>query len=1089
MLHLHRSNTSATLADALCALLASPVGGPADEEVVVVPSPGMEAWLQQRIADTLGICAHVRFPFPLRYVPELVATVVAEPSARADVLERVRRWQPATLRWPIWIELRRHLDDPVFAPVAAYLAGAVDPVDRERRLLQLSTTLARAFDRYVRFRPEAVRSWQAGESGGIERGDDDAWQPALWRAVYARLGAADDGAGQHVADFEAALAFSLRLGGVRSEELPKRLFVFGVSTLPPLFVRLLAALAEAIDVHLMVVTPSQEWMEGVVSTSLKLRRELELIDAGRHEHADLLHFEVSPPLLGSFGALGAEFQQVLETELSGTPTREHDHYANPLEHGERHLLAALQHELLTLTPNASDAPDEDPGDLTVEIHRAHNDLRQVQLLQDRLLAALESDPDLDPRDIVVMSPVLDELAPLIDAVFDLPWEDPRRLPYRIADRSERQANPMAEALLRVLELLGGRFGRQAVLDVASLEPARRRLGWSWDDHESYGQALAEVDVRWGFDAQHRARHGHPDDERGSWRAGLDRLLLGAVVPDVPPRLMGGVRPTSLVEGKGVVGLATLDRWLAALEVADDQTASDRTPAAWRAWLTALVDETLEADRETPWHRTRLLEAIDGLFEPWEAVAPDEAVPFGVVRDALVGTLTDERAAHGFLRGGVTFCDMLPMRSVPFRVVALLGVDDGRFPRQDARGGIDLLETSRRIGDRSRRSDDRYLMLEALTSAQDRLIVVHQGFAADTGEPLPASPVVAELQDAIARRFGDDTLRRVCVDHPLHPYSPSHFEPNTKTPSYASDMVAGARALREPVADAAPWFTPPLDPVPRETVELNALSAFLKSPHKAFHRARIGASLDRFDHATDDADPLALDKLSQHRIRELTVWLRQQLGDEAVDIARLEGGLPPGAIGDVLMRPLDLAASAATARFHAELAGRTYGVCDLQHGRLEGRLDTVTPDGTRLLIVPEWSDRRLPSIWCQHLALCASGAGHETVVASADATRRIVCPDDPDALLAGCLETFDRGLTQPLPWVAGAGVAYADARMKKKEPWEAVRNAATMWKRAAEYEADLARLLPELPDEDAFIALAEQLSVLPRRYVSVEQEDA
>lgn len=953
-LHLHRSNRVERLADALGDLLAEPVGGPFEPELVVVPSAGMERWLAMRLAERLGVCAHVRFPLPDAFVRGLM------PGAD---------WSAQRLTWAVLGALPGLLDDPRFVPVRDYLEAGT-PLEGDRRRVTLAARIAESFADYAVLRPEMARAWSAGAEA-------EDWQPVLWRAVRAL-------AGPSPAEAEVAAA-----------RLPARLAVFAPTSLPALHLEVLQSVARTREVHLFVPSPTA---------------------AAKPSH----------PLLVSLDRLGRAFRERLADDATAS-------FVAPPEDS---LLHALQADLLHGHAAASGTL---PADGTIQNHACHGAMRQVEVLRDVLLRLFSEDVTLQPRDVAVMAPDIDAFAPLIAAVFSDP--QPVAVPYRLSDRGLRATNPAAEALLAVLALVPGRFEASKVLDVLALAPIRQRFGI---EEEALGEIQAwvvESGIRWGIDAAHRAAHGQPPLEEHTWRCGLDRLVLGQAMAADEALVLGRL-PLDRVEDKGARHLlGAFADFFEALAGQVEALGGRRSPAAWRAALTATVDALIGSTVETEAHVQRLRDALRDLDDEAVSVGFDGTLDLGALRALLEARFATREPGRAFLAGGVTFCGLVPARRIPFRVVCLLGLDDGAFPRTVVRPGFDRVAADPHPGDRSPRDDDRSLFVEALLSAREHFVVLHTGRGPRDHEPRPPAAPVVELLDAVEARFGPAVRAAVCLDHPLHGFSPRAF---VAPDAFDPRLLAAAEATRGPRRPPPPFFAEPLPPVELRTLTLERLASFLENPIRDLFTRRLGVWLGG-PAAVADREPLALDGLGQWSIRnDLLAW---RLAGESVEVGsaafarvRASGRLPPGTAGEVEYVEQVKRVAPIVERVAALRAGGPRPPVeveiDLDGTCLTGRVGDLWAGG-RLQHLASWvkAKHRL-RLWLYHLALHAAGAdwsGVSVVVGHRRAFRLAPPRVDPRALLAALVDLYRRGQEAPLPAFPDAAEAYAQALGRSDDP--------------------------------------------------------
>lgn len=1014
----HRSNRTEALVDALAEVVARPPADPLAAETIAVQGRGMARWLGLELARRFGVWANASFPFP-RTVIEAAATAVL-----GDAPEAAARFAPETLRWAVAAELAARRAEPAFAPLAAYLGD-----DRGGgRLLGLSARIADLFDQYAVFRPRLVDGWERGAAG-------DDWQAPLWRALVTRLGRG------HPAARVAALLAALGAGRAPAAPFPRRISLFGLATLPPLYVDVLVALAAHVELHLFVLSPSDLYWGDLATSREALRARAR---AGGLD-PEALHLDDGHPLLASLGRVGRDFQQVLESRA------DYQEHACEVDPGTASALAVLQGDLRALRRRT--APERVPlaaDDDSIALHACHAPMREVEVLHDQLAALLRADPTLAPHDIVVLAPSIETYAPLIDAVFGAP--DRPVIPYRVADRPARATHDVVDAFLRALELLPGRLPATAVLDLLALAPVRARFAVELAQLERVRRWVQESGIRWGADAAHRAEEGQPPCLEHTWRFGLDRLLLGVALPDAGDGLFGETLPYADVEGDDAALLGRVATFIETLLQARRALAAPRPPAAWRADLGALLAALLAVTPATAFEHEQVLAALADLDARAAAGGFSGALDLDTMRHLLAEALEQGGAPRGFLTGAVTLCQMVPMRTIPFRVVCLLGLSDGTFPRVRRPLGFDLMARRPQVGDRSARDDDRYLFLEALLAARQRLLITYVGQSISDNTPLPPSAVVSELLDACAATFalpgdaggegGEAVRRRLVVRHPLQPFSREYFRAaadplrQPRLTSFALSHFHGAVALEQPPQPPPPFIGAALAEVPPPArVALDDLIACLSHPARWFLRRRLGLFLDDRDGGLDDREPGELDSLEQWQIGSRLLARALAGADPAAawPLLRAEGLLPPGAAGRHVVETL----AARVALLAQQVRGPARAPLSLdliiETWRVEGALADLTADGQVVAQFSRVGGYRELALWVRHLALNAVEPGTRSVLVGrarqGDGVTRVAFAPvaDAGARLADLLALYGAAHVAPLRLFRYASRAYAEAR--------------------------------------------------------------
>lgn len=961
-LHIYRSNRTELLLGELAKFIGQTLPDPMTPECLVVQGRGMALYLMRELSRAFGVLANAEFSYPRNFVQRAVDSVLGPAHPWEQPLER------DDLTWLVMAELPKRLNDPHFERVRDFLAN--DTTGGKR--FGLAQRIAQTFDQYLTYRPDLVRAWDDAQSPPSLPAEQ-LWQFRLWRAVspYFR--------GSHLAARELHFHRALADHSREFPELPSRVALFGISTLPPLYVRSIAALAPRVDVRIFLFSPCREFWADLP----ELRRMDRATATQPGQSAPALDVQ---PLLSSMGQLGAEFQQVLAAELEalGVHTLEHDLYEEP--RAPHTLLGRLQRDVLHLCSPEVGEPVVDPSDRSIALHSCHSAMREVEVLHDQLLALFSADRTVSPRDVIVMTPDVEEYAPFVEAVFERPAGDPRFIPYRIADRSVYRESSVIEALLRILRLVGRRAKASEVLDLLSLDAVLEKLALSADDREKLTRWVTEVNIRWGIDAAHRKRHDQPELELNTWNFGLNRLLLGYAFEGTADALFEGVLPYPEIEGQDAELLGTLADFTDRLFRALLDLEEPRTMQAWLSAIGQVLETLLATDGEAAWQAQKIRSALARLLERAERARFDEALSVQVILKLLEDELDETELARGFLAGGVTFSALVPMRSVPFKIVCLLGMNEGAFPRANHFIDFDLTRPSNvktafgpRPGDRSRRLDDRFVFLEALSAARERLLIFFTGQSIRDNAAVPPSVVVSELVDYLHRlKPGGKEAGGSVIRHPLQPFSPRYFDgSNPELFSYADSHAARLPGAGDRTGPTLLFTSAlPVHPEPAETLSLRDLIRFFEGPVRELLNRRLRVYLRDRKVIVLDREPWELTKLEEWEIgRTLLELCLSGKGEVAPALVRASGELPPGAPGmwahELLWAQAEpIAAKVRELRSDPEpslmidvlLPGGT---------RLVGELGERYAAGQVLAQYSRISGKQMLGAWLCHLALCAA----------------------------------------------------------------------------------------------------------------------
>ena len=957
MLTLYRSNRAEFLATLLARQLLEERPDPFETVEVLVNTWPTSRWLGEQLATANGISSLVRFPFPGSRLRQLVRRVLDLPDHEEDP------WRATSLVWTVLELMPALLEQPVAQPLRAWLQqrdGEASGLSRDR--WQLARAIADAFDDYALYRPATLHSWMRGSRASTETD----WQPWLARQLDASLHRQPFGLQVQTA------VERLRSGAVDPDVLPKVIRLFGISALAPVQVDLIQALSGTTEVQVYLLTPCRDLWQRCGSRREQLGETwIDPPDGGWLQQA--------PRLEATLGRMGAEFQQLLEGSGDSQlgERREGDLFADPVRIAEGEgrpatLLEQLQQQLVE--PGCCESLEREQDDRSLLFQAAPGPLREVQLVRDQVLQWLAADPELEPRDVLVMTPQIDRYAPLLSSVFNDRDAIGVDLPWRLTDRSQQSTPGLTMAMLELLDLAAGRLTATGLERLLANPALQAQQGFSGEDAAALTRTLQRTGFRWGLDALERG-----GDETHSLIWSLDRWLLGLALPQRDGLAPGGTAPfhQDLDPQRLVRWWTVLDRLVRWLQ----QLRRPRASAAWVELLQALLEDLFADGGDWSWERQSWSAALAD-WQQRAAACPLE-LEVAVAAEVLAEALSVDSGRFGHRSGALTVSALEPMRAIPHKVIVLMGLDDGVFPRIDQRPGFHLLEQRRWLGDPRGGDQDRYVLLEALMSARRHLLISWCGRNEHTGEPRPAAaPVEQWLQD-LSRQLGTEASAGLCIEPDPNPLDRSNFlvavhgqplscdrrqlEARRWLDRHQSDGALGGLALPLSWSPLEPDDT--VDPLSHEE-----LLQWLVDPQSAWLR-QLGLHPGERVEPVEDLEALALTGLLQAQL------LNQDLEDHLLatdtpawrDMLAGQGVLPPGAGAELEQGVLNHRLQA----LQQQLNG--LGGC-----RREGTL--LFAGDIQVVVQPgRVSPRGLMRGWLQHLQLCADAAdfGGSAVIARAD----------------------------------------------------------------------------------------------------------
>ncbi len=1017
---------------------------PFEPEMILVQSTGMAQWLQMTLSQKFGIAANIDFPLPASFIWDMFVRVLPE-------IPKESAFNKQSMSWKLMTLLPQLLEREDFTLLRHYLTDDSD----KRKLFQLSSKAADLFDQYLVYRPDWLAQWETGHLvEGL--GEAQAWQAPLWKALVEYT----DELGQprwHRANLYQRFIETLESATTCPPGLPSRVFICGISALPPVYLQALQALGKHIEIHLLFTNPCRYYWGDIKDPAYLAKlltrqrrhsfedRELPLFrdseNAGQLFNSDGEQ-DVGNPLLASWGKLGRDYiyllsdlesSQELDAFVDVTPDNLLHNIQSDILELENRAVAGVNIEEFSRSDNKRPL---DPLDSSITFHVCHSPQREVEVLHDRLLAMLEEDPTLTPRDIIVMVADIDSYSPFIQAVFGSAPAD-RYLPYAISDRRARQSHPVLEAFISLLSLPDSRFVSEDVLALLDVPVLAARFDITEEGLRYLRQWVNESGIRWGIDDDNVRELELPATGQHTWRFGLTRMLLGYAMESAQGEWQS-VLPYD--ESSGLIAelVGHLASLLMQLNIWRRGLAQERPLEEWLPVCRDMLNAFFLPDAETEAAMTLIEQQWQAIISEGLGAQYGDAVPLSLLRDEVALRLDQERISQRFLAGPVNICTLMPMRSIPFKVVCLLGMNDGVYPRQLAPLGFDLMSQKPKRGDRSRRDDDRYLFLEALISAQQKLYISYIGRSIqDNSERFP-SVLVQELIDYIGQSHylpGDEALNcdesearvkaHLTCHHTRMPFDPQNYQPGNLQ-SYAREWLPAASQAGKAHSE----FVQPLPFTLPETVPLETLQRFWAHPVRAFFQMRLQVNFRTEDSEIPDTEPFILEGLSRYQINQqlLNVLVEQDDAERLFRRFRAAGDLPYGAFGEIFWETQCQEMQQLADRVIAcRQPGQSMEIDLACNGvQITGWLPQVQPDGLLRWRPSLLSVAQGMQLWLEHLVYCASGGnGESRLFLRKDGEWRFPPLAAEQALhyLSQLIEGYREGMSAPLLVLPESGGAW------------------------------------------------------------------
>ncbi len=838
---------------------------------------GMAKWLSLQIAEKIGICANFSFLFPNRFIDNII-NLQQQQSAI---------FTPEILTFKIMSTLPKLIDTPQFQEIKSYLGNKekINPTQPRQKikLYRLSEKIADTFDQYLLYRPHIIFNWESGKEKN--------WQAILWQNLTANNK-------NHRAYIGKKF---IRNPIYDPKTMPKRISIFGITTLPPIYFHIMTALSAFCQTNLFILNPSYQYWGDILSDKQIGKTEKKYIKKGITINTKDIHIQRQNSLLASMGTSGKQF---IELIIEHQKTNEINAFQKPLGNS---ILTAIQANIFNLAQRRKDAPKKivSKKDKSIAIHSCHSHIREVQILYDNLIYTFEKDPTLKPSDIIVITPDIELYSSYIDAVFDTPEENSKKIPYSIADKNITSSSQLIQTFFSILDTYKSRYKPSTVFTILTTTAVKNRFKLNDSQIQLIYNLVKKTEIKWGINGEHKAKHfGVPKSDQNTWEAGFDRLILGYATGNTD-KTFHQTAPYPIETDTAVAAGKFFD-FFSRLTSLPNKLSQNYPIKQWAQILKEIINDFFQTTNINQQEVRAIFNAAATLIQIEKTAQYKDKIGIETIKAYLTKKLADKKTDYGFLTGKVTFCAALPMRGIPFKVICFIGLNENSFPRQDNQIGFNIISTNPIPCDKSKRNQDKYLFLEALLCTREKLYISYIGQDIRSNKTLPPSTLASELinyiEDSFALSNNSDIKQHIITKHKLQPFCADYFKPNNmdKLFTYSKTQFDTAKSLLKKKTKKSTAPKLPAIKLHNNTLQLDEMKNFFSNPSKYFANKRLSVFLPNHFDTIDKSENFNISGLNKYKLENLIIEKKFILKNkELKNFIKASGLLPHGAIGEAI----------------------------------------------------------------------------------------------------------------------------------------------------------------------------------------------
>jgi len=838
----------------------------------------MAKWLSLKIAEKTGVCANFSFLFPNRFIDQIINL-----HKRRSLI-----FTPEILTFRIMSLLTKLIDEPQFKEIKFYLYNQGKTTftlpEQKITLYRLSKKIADTFDQYLLYRPHIIFDWE-------KRKKHNNWQAILWRHLTANN-----------KEHRAYIGKKFIQNPIYNPQtMPDRVSIFGITTLPPIYFEIISILSAFCQINLFILNPSYQYWGDILSDKQIGKTQKKYIKKGIVIEDRYIHIQRQNNLLASMGTSGKQF---IELIIECQKTNEIDSFQKPQAND---MIGAIQEDIFNLTQKENNAPKKivSKKDKSIAVHSCHSHIREIQTLHDNLLDMFEKDPCLKPSDIMVMAPNIEAYSTYIDAVFGSPEEKSKKIPYSIADRPIASSSRLIQTLFLILDAYKSRYKPSAVFAILAATPIKNRFKITDSQIEQIYSLIKKAEIKWGINGKHKANYfGAPESNQNTWEAGFDRFILGYATGNTD-KIFSQIIPYP-IEADTASAVGRFFNFFYRLASLPDKLSQNYRLDKWAQIIKEIISDFFQITERNEKEARAIFNAAAVLIQIEKEAQYKNKIGIETIKAYLTEKLAKKKANYGFLTGKITFCEALPMRGIPFKIICFIGLNENDFPRQDSQAGFNIIASNPRACDKSKRNEDKHLFLEALLCVRKKLYISYIGQDIRSAKTLPPSILVSELINYIENGFAmsdnSDIKNHIITKHKLQSFSGDYFNPNNteKLFTYSTTRFNTAKFfLQKKTKDFAALKLPDIT-INNNAVPIDELKFFFSNPSKYFANKCLTVFLPNSFDTIDKSENFGIAGLDKYKLENIIIEKKITLkNDELNNFIKASGILPYGSIGDAI----------------------------------------------------------------------------------------------------------------------------------------------------------------------------------------------